>query len=91
MSVILLHITLYHLLILLHLIAGIAGDITPVCGVTDDAKFQMESAAMAELKSTLGDCMAADELEALWLEYEKAETNEAKLVKDFDKVSFQEI
>jgi 5'-deoxynucleotidase YfbR-like HD superfamily hydrolase len=46
----------------------------------------MESAALAELKATLGNCMAAEEMEALWLEYEKAETNEAKLVKDFDKV-----
>jgi putative hydrolase of HD superfamily len=48
----------------------------------------MESAAMGELKSTLGDCMAADEIEALWLEYENGETNEAKLVKDFDKVIY---
>ena len=47
----------------------------------------MEAAAMAELKGTLGECMAADEIEKLWLEYEKGETNEAKLVKDFDKVS----
>ncbi len=51
----------------------------------------MESAAMGELKSTLGDCMAADEIEALWLEYENGETNEAKLVKDFDKVIFFEV
>lgn len=47
----------------------------------------MEAAAMAELKGTLGECMAADEIEKLWLEYERGETNEAKLVKDFDKVS----
>jgi putative hydrolase of HD superfamily len=73
-----------------HLIAGIAGDITPVCGVSDDEKFQLESAALAELKSTLGNCMAADEMETLWLEYEKGETDEAKLVKDFDKVCFFE-
>lgn len=69
-----------------HLITGIAGDITPVCGITDDEKYKMESAALAELKKTLGDCMAADDLEALWLEYEQGETNEAQLVKDFDKV-----
>ncbi len=62
-----------------------------MCGVTDDEKFQMESAAMAELKATLGDCMAADEIEALWLEYEKGETNEAKMVKDFDKVRASDV
>ncbi|KAH7618825.1 hypothetical protein Ndes2526B_g05760 [Nannochloris sp. 'desiccata'] len=65
---------------------SIAGDITPVCGITDDEKYKMESAALAELKKTLGDCMAADDLEALWLEYEQGETNEAQLVKDFDKI-----
>ena len=41
---------------------------------------------MAQLKATLGDCMAAEEMEQLWHEYEKGETEEAKLVKDFDKV-----
>ena len=30
--------------------------------------------------------MAADEMEALWHEYEQGQTPEAKLVKDFDKV-----
>ena len=46
----------------------------------------MESAALAELKSILGGCIAADEIEELWQEYEKGETENAKLVKDFDKV-----
>lgn len=70
------------------IIAGIAGDITPVCGVSDSEKFAMEAAALAELKSILGDCLAADEIEQLWLEYEKGQTEEAKLVKDFDKVRY---
>lgn len=67
-------------------ITGIVGDITPVCGVSDAEKFALESAALGQLKATLGDCMAAEEMEALWHEYEKGETQEAKLVKDFDKV-----
>ncbi len=57
-----------------------------MCGVSDAEKFEMEAAALAQLKATLGDCMAAEEMEALWYEYEKGETEEAKLVKDFDKV-----
>ena len=70
-------------------IVGIAGDITPTCGVSAADKFEMESAAMAQLKAVLGDCMAADEMEALWREYEQGETEEAKLIKDFDKVKME--
>jgi 5'-deoxynucleotidase YfbR-like HD superfamily hydrolase len=47
----------------------------------------MEAAALSQLRSTLGDCMAAPEIEALWREYEAGESAEAQLVKDFDKVS----
>lgn len=31
-------------------------------------------------------CPAAEEIEALWQEYEQGQTEEARLVKDFDKV-----
>lgn len=34
----------------------------------------------------LGACMAAQEIESLWHEYEAGATEEAKLVKDFDKL-----
>lgn len=64
----------------------IAGDITPVCGVSDAEKYQMESEAMDRISSILGDCPAAKSIRALWEEYEKGETKEAKLVKDFDKI-----
>jgi len=66
--------------------AGIAGDITPVCAVSDAEKFALESAALQQLKGALGECLAAEEIEKLWHEYEAGETPEAKLVKDFDKV-----
>ena len=64
----------------------IAGDITPTCGVSDGEKYAKESAALEELKGILGSCLASEEIDKLWREYEAGETNEAKLVKDFDKV-----
>ena len=64
----------------------IAGDITPVCGVSDGEKYRMESEAMDTITSMLGDNVASRNIRALWDEYERGETKEAKLVKDFDKV-----
>ena len=64
----------------------IAGDITPVCGVSDGEKYRMESEAMDTITSMLGDNAASRNIRALWDEYERGETKEAKLVKDFDKV-----
>lgn len=74
---------------MLSLESGIAGDITPTCGVTDEEKYAMEESALNELRLVLGDCLASIEIEALWKEYEAGETDEAKLVKDFDKVKLQ--
>ena len=67
-------------------VAGIAGDITPYCGVSDKEKKAKESAALDVLGETLGECCARDQIRKLWEEYEAGETAEAKLVKDFDKV-----
>lgn len=64
----------------------IAGDITPVCGVSEAEKHDMESRAMDEIARMLGDCEASRSIRALWEEYEAGETQEAKLVKDFDKI-----
>ena len=64
----------------------IAGDITPVCGVSDGEKYRMESEAMDTITTMLGDNAASRNIRALWDEYERGETKEAKLVKDFDKV-----
>ena len=58
-----------------------------MCGITGEEKFALEAAAFKQLKETLGDCLAGEEMEQLWLEYEAGETPEANLVKDFDKVS----
>lgn len=66
--------------------AGIVGDITPVCGVSDADKHAMEAAGMEKLRATLGGGLAADAMVELWKEYEAGATPEAAMVKDFDKV-----
>jgi 5'-deoxynucleotidase YfbR-like HD superfamily hydrolase len=62
------------------------GDITPYCGVDGADKHAQEAAAVVALKAMLGGSLAGEEIEALWWEYERGESEEAKLVKDFDKV-----
>jgi putative hydrolase of HD superfamily len=72
------------------------GDITPHCGVSDDEKHAMELAAMTALTEKLvlgppsnggGDGPTiGQELLELWKEYERGTTEEAKLVKDMDKL-----
>ncbi|CAI6007713.1 unnamed protein product [Closterium sp. NIES-65] len=65
---------------------AIAGDITPSCGVGKEEKHQMETDALEKMCGALGpNRKAAAEMRALWEEYEANETNEARLVKDFDK------
>uniref|UniRef100_A0A914Z5L8 5'-deoxynucleotidase HDDC2 n=1 Tax=Panagrolaimus superbus TaxID=310955 RepID=A0A914Z5L8_9BILA len=63
---------------------AIVGDITPRCGVSEAEKFKLEEDAVLRIASfvpaTLG-----NEWEALWREYEAAETPEAKAVKQLDK------
>lgn len=49
-------------------------------------KHAQEAAALVQLKGVLGGALAGAEIEQLWWEYERGETEEAKLVKDFDKV-----
>lgn len=66
--------------------SGIVGDITPVCGVSDEEKFRLEEAALLRLKEMLGPVASAEEMESLWREYEAGSTPEAAIVKDFDKV-----
>lgn len=72
-------------LALIHDLAeAIVGDITPVCGVSSEDKYQREEAAMATFKTLLGDPFG-QELYDLWIEFEKGETEESKLVKDLDR------
>ena len=60
------------------------GDITPHCGVSDQDKHELELKAMA--KMTELSPMGGSEIKSLWDEYEAGTTDEAKLVKDLDKL-----
>ena len=62
------------------------GDITPHCGVSDEDKHQMELSTMKHIQSMLGPMMGGDEILDLWKEYEEGTTEEAKLLKDLDKI-----
>lgn len=62
------------------------GDITPHCGVSDQDKHKLELDAITEMTSKLGSSLGGDDILALWNEYEGGITEEAKLVKDLDKL-----
>ncbi|KAK3842070.1 MAG: HD domain-containing protein [Linnemannia gamsii] len=65
---------------------SLVGDITPYDGVTVEDKHTQERNAMHHLcHELLGWSAQAQEISALWAEYEAAATPEALLVKDFDK------
>ena len=59
------------------------GDLTPADGVAKAEKARMETEAMSGLLAGLS---GADELEALWREYEDVSTPEGRLVKACDKL-----
>lgn len=66
---------------------SLVGDITPHDGISNETKFELEQKAIQKLQSQLGeDTPPAQELSQLWHEYEEATTQEALLVKDFDKL-----
>eukprot|EP00571_Detonula_confervacea_P000853 CAMPEP_0172327068 /NCGR_PEP_ID=MMETSP1058-20130122/58473_1 /TAXON_ID=83371 /ORGANISM="Detonula confervacea, Strain CCMP 353" /LENGTH=225 /DNA_ID=CAMNT_0013044007 /DNA_START=113 /DNA_END=790 /DNA_ORIENTATION=+ len=62
------------------------GDITPHCGVSEEDKHRMELETMEQIQKMLGPLMGGDEILALWKEYEEGATEEAKLLKDLDKI-----
>ncbi|KAG7385557.1 HD domain-containing protein 2 [Phytophthora pseudosyringae] len=64
---------------------SLVGDITPHDGVAEEDKHRMEKEALDEICNTLGDTPSAAEIRTLWNEYEAGSTEEAKVVKDFDK------
>ncbi|CAI5740994.1 unnamed protein product [Peronospora destructor] len=64
---------------------SLVGDITPHDGVAEEDKYRMEKEALDEICNTLGNTPSAAEIRALWNEYEAGSTEEAKIVKDFDK------
>ncbi|CAK4081001.1 unnamed protein product [Aphanomyces euteiches] len=61
------------------------GDITPHDGVSNEEKHRLEKNAIDDICAKLGPSQAAVEIKELWQEYEDASTDEAKMVKDFDK------
>eukprot|EP00892_Ulva_mutabilis_P010195 jgi/Ulvmu1/7548/UM037_0092.1 len=66
---------------------AIVGDITPVCGVSENEKHQRELNAILHIQQILGaETAVAEEVVALWNEYESGASAEAKLCKDFDKI-----
>jgi putative hydrolase of HD superfamily len=62
------------------------GDITPHCGVSDKEKHELELNAIMNMTGTLGGVLGGEQILKLWKEYEGGVTNEAKLVKDLDKL-----
>ncbi|XP_076909827.1 uncharacterized protein LOC143567241 isoform X2 [Bidens hawaiensis] len=65
---------------------AIVGDITPSDGVPKAEKSRLEKEAIEHMCKLLGGGPRADEIHELWMEYEENSTNEAKVVKDFDKI-----
>ncbi|GAM17632.1 hypothetical protein SAMD00019534_008070 [Acytostelium subglobosum LB1] len=63
---------------------SIVGDFTPYDKISKEEKFKLEQDAMIKIKDTLNN-ESGIEIYNLWLEYEEAKTDEALLVKDFDK------
>ncbi|KYQ91373.1 HD domain-containing protein 2 [Tieghemostelium lacteum] len=63
---------------------SLVGDFTPDDKITKAEKYQLEKNAMIEITSHLNKEVAT-EIFNLWQEYEDAQSNEALLVKDFDK------
>lgn len=65
---------------------AIVGDITPQDNVSSKDKHAMERQAMHDMAhKMLGSTPESLEIQALWEEYETAETPEALAVKDIDK------
>jgi putative hydrolase of HD superfamily len=62
------------------------GDITPHCGVSDKEKHELELDAITNMTETLGGVLGGEQILELWREYEAGVTDEAKLVKDLDKL-----
>eukprot|EP00956_Cyclotella_meneghiniana_P031750 scaffold84425_cov53-Cyclotella_meneghiniana.AAC.1 len=62
------------------------GDITPHCGVSDKEKYDLELQTMEYISKMLGPLLGGDEILSLWKEYDDGSTEEAKLLKDLDKI-----
>ena len=65
---------------------ALVGDITPHCGVSKEEKARREAEAMETIRASLPGSAVGAEIVALWHEYEDQVTDEAKLLKDLDKL-----
>lgn len=66
---------------------ALAGDIAPSDGIPKEEKHRLEVNALTTMCNAIGhDEAVAEEIKELWNEYEDGETNEAKLLKDIDKL-----
>ncbi|KAG7158908.1 HD domain-containing protein 2-like, partial [Homarus americanus] len=63
---------------------SVVGDLTPLCGVSEEDKHTREVAAMEHFITLVGE-KAGNEMFNLFMEYEDQKTPEAKLVKDLDR------
>lgn len=61
---------------------SIMGDLTPLCGVSQEMKRKREEEAWSYISRSLGD----NELETLWTEFENGETPEARFMNELDKL-----
>ena len=55
-------------------------------GVSEEEKHKRELETMDQISKMLGPLMGGDEMLSLWKEYEACNTEEAKLLKDLDKI-----
>ncbi|XP_019432423.1 PREDICTED: HD domain-containing protein 2-like [Lupinus angustifolius] len=65
---------------------AIVGDITPSDGISKAEKSRREQEALDHMCKVLGGGSRAKEIADLWVEYESNSSQEAKFVKDLDKV-----
>ncbi|CAM9098772.1 unnamed protein product [Ascophyllum nodosum] len=64
---------------------ALAGDIAPFQKVTKEEKRRLEEDGLEKICATIGSDSIAREIKELWLEYEDCTSEEARVVKDFDK------
>mmetsp|Transcript_10936 Transcript_10936/g.45491 ORF Transcript_10936/g.45491 Transcript_10936/m.45491 type:complete len:126 (-) Transcript_10936:3402-3779(-) len=65
---------------------AVVGDITPYDGVSDEEKHRREESAMRDIRDEyLGGSDIGQELYDLWLEYDKGESEDARIMKQIDK------
>ena len=65
---------------------AVTTDLTPESGYSVEEKYQLEFDAMAKIEEVLAGNPFGSEAKELWLEYTVDATNEAKFVKDLDKL-----